>query len=187
MSVARLTLTPVAAQCVHTGPVLADTLTSPPILVRGCCRQLLAPAYLHHLALVNLGEVPRDGVDYLAGPAPATELGVGRGGGRRTLLALPAPPGSHGAAADQPGLRLRHRGRAVVPAVLHEANLLPHVHTLLTVRGQHVVPGALTLVTTGRVDTSPGAAQRGVEGALVDILAHHALQCQGWVTPQRSP
>ena len=35
------------------------------------------PSYLHHLALVNLGEVARDGVDNLAGAAPATELGVG--------------------------------------------------------------------------------------------------------------
>ena len=134
------------------------------------------PSYLHHLALVNLSEVSSDGVHYLAGPSPATQLRVGRRGGGRALLALAAPAGSHGAAAHHPGLGLRHRGRAVVLAVPHVTQLLPHVYTLIPVRGQHVVPGTLTLVSTVSVDTSAGSAEIRGKRALVHVLTHHCLQ-----------
>ena len=56
------------------------------------------PSYLHHLALVNLSEVSSDGVHYLAGPSPATQLRVGgRGGGRDEARpqALLRPLASH--------------------------------------------------------------------------------------------
>lgn len=184
--VARLAVTPEAAQSVHTSPVLADALkrryqVSIEIFLINLLNALYCftnalSSHLHHLALINLGEVSSDGVHNLARTSPATELCVGGRGGGRTLLTLPAPPSSHRAAAHHPGLGLGHRGRAVVLAVLHVAELLSHVHTLRPVRGQHVVPGTLALVASLRVDTPPRPAEIGGEGTLVHVLTHHRLE-----------
>ena len=134
------------------------------------------PSYLHHLALINLSEVSSDGIHYLARPSPSTQFSVFWGGGGWTLLTLPSPASTHRAAAHHPGLWLRHGGRALVLAEPHEAELLPHVYTLLAVWCQHVVPGTLALPPTLSVHTPSWLAKVWGQGTLVYVLTHHCLE-----------